>query len=161
MQFSALLALIVAVKNYPSSIGDLPLSFRMLSGILDLLMVCAFVLSHIQLFATPWTVVYQPPLSILFSRQEYWSGLQFPSLRNLPDPEIKPWSPALTGRFFTTEPPGKPSSLSDKGKMCPWHLFSPIQHGFRKDNCLMVQVTLTEIPIYCMGLIPQTSWTRL
>ena len=109
--------------------------------------------------ATPWTVACQASLSVGFPRQENWSGLPFPPPGNLPDPGVEPASPtssALTGRFFTTEPPGKPSSLSDKGKICPWHLFCPIQHGFREDNRLMVQVTLTEIPIYCMGLISQT-----
>ena len=48
------------------------------------------------------------PLSMGFPRQEYWTGLPFPSLGNLPDPRIRPTSPALTGPFFTTEPPGKP-----------------------------------------------------
>ena len=45
-----------------------------------------------------------------FSRQEYWSGLPFPSLGDLPNPGIKPTSPALAGKFLTTEPPGKPMS---------------------------------------------------
>ena len=48
------------------------------------------------------------PLSIGLPRQEYWSGLPFPSPGGLPDPGIKPESPALAGGFFTTEPPGKP-----------------------------------------------------
>ena len=48
------------------------------------------------------------PLSMEFSRQEYWSGLPFPPSGDLPNPGIKPLSPALTGGFFTTEPPGKP-----------------------------------------------------
>ena len=52
-------------------------------------------LSRVQLFATPWTVAYQAPQSIGFSRQEYWSGLPFPSPGDLPDPGIKPRSPAL------------------------------------------------------------------
>ena len=65
------------------------------------------VLSHIQLFATPWTVAHQAPLYIEFFRQEDCSGLPFPSPGDLPDPGIKPMSPALAGRFFTTEPPGK------------------------------------------------------
>ena len=56
-------------------------------------------------FETPWTVACQVPLSIRFSRQEYWGGLPFPSPGDLPGPGIK--SLALTGRFFTTEPPGK------------------------------------------------------
>ena len=49
----------------------------------------------------------QAPLSMRFPRQEYWSGLPFPSPRDLLDPGIKPMSPALAGGFFTTEPPGK------------------------------------------------------
>ena len=53
------------------------------------------LLSHVQLFATPWTVAYQAPLSMGFSRQEYWSGLPFPSPGDLPNPGIKPRSPAL------------------------------------------------------------------
>ena len=52
-------------------------------------------LSHVRLFATSWTVVYQAPLSMGFSRQEYWSGLPFPSPGDLPDPGIEPGSPAL------------------------------------------------------------------
>ena len=56
-------------------------------------------------FATPWTVAHQAPLSTGFPRQEYWSGLPFPSPGDLPDPGIEPMSPALAGGFFTTEPP--------------------------------------------------------
>ena len=64
-----------------------------------------FVLSHAQLFATPWTGACQAPLSMGFPRQEYWSGLPFPPPGDLPDPGIKPVSlvsPALAGGFFTT-----------------------------------------------------------
>ena len=61
-------------------------------------------------FVTPWTVAPQVPLSMGFPRQEYWSGLPFPSLRELPNPGIKPASPALAGGFFTNEPPRKPST---------------------------------------------------
>ena len=49
--------------------------------------------SHVQLFATPWTVICQAPLSMEFSRQEYWSGLPLPSPGDLPDPGIEPTSP--------------------------------------------------------------------
>ena len=59
--------------------------------------------------ATPWTVASQVPLSTEFPRQEYWSGLPFPSPGELPDPGIEQMSPALAGIFFTTEPPGKPT----------------------------------------------------
>ena len=59
-------------------------------------------------FATPWTVAHQAFLSMGFPRQEYWSGLPFPSPGDLPYPGIEPTSPALAGRFFTTIPLGKP-----------------------------------------------------
>ena len=52
-------------------------------------------LSRVRLFATPWTVAYQAPPSMEFSRQEYWSGLLFPPPGDLPDPEIEPGSPTL------------------------------------------------------------------
>ena len=68
--------------------------------------------SRVRLFATLWTVAYQAPLSIGFSRQEYWSGLPYPAPGDLPDPGIKPVSlksPALPGRFFTAEPLEKPT----------------------------------------------------
>ena len=61
-----------------------------------------------QLFVTPWTVSHQPPLTVESPRQEYWSGLPFPSPGNLPDPGIEPMSRALAGSFFTTEQLGKP-----------------------------------------------------
>ena len=57
---------------------------------------------------TPWTVARQAPLSMEFSRQEYWSGLPFPSPGDLPDPGIKPGCPALQADSLPSEPPGKP-----------------------------------------------------
>ena len=69
-------------------------------------------LSHVQLFATLWIVACQTPLSMGFSRQEYWSGLPFPSPGDLPDRLIENRSlvsPTLEGGFFTTEPPRKPT----------------------------------------------------
>ena len=59
---------------------------------------------YLTLFATPWTVAHQAPLSMNFSRQEYWSGLLFPSPGDLPDSGIEPMSavsPALAGGFLT------------------------------------------------------------
>ena len=61
-------------------------------------------LSHVQLFAAPWTVAYQASPSMGFSRQEYWSGLPFPSPGDLPDPGIEPRSPALEADALTSEP---------------------------------------------------------
>ena len=61
-----------------------------------------------RLFETPWTVAHQVPPFLGFSRQEYWSGLPFPSPGDLPDPGIKPRSPALQADALPSEPPGKP-----------------------------------------------------
>ena len=77
--------------------------------------ICVPSLSHVPFFATPQTVAHQAPLSMGFSRQEYWSGVPFPTPGDLPDPGVEPKSlsfPALAGRFFTTEPPGKPSKYA-------------------------------------------------
>ena len=76
------------------------------------LLLCAQLLSRVRLFATPWAIAHQVPLSMVFSRQEDWSELRFPPPGYLPnsgiDP-VSPASPALAGGFFTTEPPGKPN----------------------------------------------------
>ena len=66
-------------------------------------------LSRVRLFATPWNVAPQALLSMGFSRQEYWSGVPFPSPGDLPDPGIEPRSPALEADALTSEPPGKPT----------------------------------------------------
>ena len=63
-------------------------------------------LSLVRLFAIPWSIVHQAPLSVGFSRQEYWSGLPFPSPGVLPNPGIEPRSPALQADALTSEPPG-------------------------------------------------------
>ena len=67
---------------------------------------------------TPWTVAYQTPLFMEFSRQEYWSGLPFSSPGDLPDPGIEPRSPALQADSLQSEPPGKPlwKDLATTGK---------------------------------------------
>ena len=73
---------------------------------------CACVLSHfshVQLFATLWTVAHQASLSMGFSRQEYWSGLPCPPLGGLPNPGIEPRSPTLQAAL-PSEPPGKPKN---------------------------------------------------
>ena len=77
--------------------------------------VCVCMLSCVRLFVTPRTVAHQASLSMGFPREEHWSGLPFPFEVYLPDPEIEPISlasPALAGRFFTTEPLGKPNLIT-------------------------------------------------
>ena len=78
-----------------------PLSWCHPFSIIYLKMWCVWVLS-VQLFATPWTITHQAPLSMEFSRQVYWSRLPFPSPCDRPDPGIEPASPALADGFFTT-----------------------------------------------------------
>ena len=73
-------------------------------------------LSPVRLFATPWTVAHQSSLSMEFSRQEYWSGLPFPSPGDLPNPGIEPGSPALQADALSSEPPGKPFLVG--GRYC-------------------------------------------
>ena len=92
--------------------------------------VRAQLLSHVRLFVTPWTVAYQDPLFMGFSRQEYWSGLPFPPPGHPPDPGIEPLSPALAG--------GDSLPLS--------HLGSPIE---------MLVVVQSPSPVRLFG----TPWT--
>ena len=81
--------------------------------------------SRVRLFATPWTVAYQAPQSVEFSRQEYWSGFPFPSPGDLPNPGIEPRSPALQADALLSEPPGKlpwntrPMFKKWNGFLCP------------------------------------------
>ena len=62
----------------------------------------------------PWTVAHQVPLSMGFSRQEYWSGLPFLSPGDLPNPGIEPRSPALQADTLLSEPPGKPGEFTSR-----------------------------------------------
>ena len=71
-------------------------------------------LSHVQLFAAPWTVACLAPLSMGFFRQEYWRMLPFSPPRDLPNPRIEPASPALAGGFFTTAPPKRNQESLEK-----------------------------------------------
>ena len=75
------------------------------------------LLSRVRLFATPWTVAYQAPLSMGFSRQECWSELPFPSPGDLPEPGIEPGSPALQADALPSEPPGN----QPRQHMGEWH----------------------------------------
>ena len=93
------------------------------------LCVHAPLLNHVPLFVTPWTVALQAPLSMGFSRQEYLRGLPCHPPGDLPNPRIKPVSPALAGGFFTTEPPRKPVEAIQLGNskegVCSQSYLSP------------------------------------
>ena len=102
-------------------------------------------LSRVRLFATPWTVAYQVPPSMRFSRQECWSGLPFPSLGDLPDPGIEPGSPALRADALPSEPPGKP--------WCSWVGRQYCQDISSSQSKLQTQCKPNQIPeIYFMDV---------
>ena len=103
---------------------------------------CVLLFSHVWFFVTPWTVAHHARLSMKFSRQEYWSGLPFPPSGNLLNPGIEPTSlvsPALAGRFFTIEPPGKPSIYFSM-KYIYWFVF-PVSAQVSVWFCLSVALT--------------------
>ena len=79
--------------------------------------VCVLVIQSCLTHCDPMTIAHQVPLSMEFSRQEYWSGLSFPTLEDLPDPGIEPGSPALQADFLPSEPVGKPFMEAGKSKI--------------------------------------------
>ena len=109
---------------------------------------CACMLSHfshVQFFAALWTVAHQAPVSVGFSLQEYWSRLPFSPPGDLPDPGIEPMSPAspaLAGRFFTTEPLGKPMTKWNQKKTPALSLYPP--HGMTQGPCLVCGYRLVQ-----------------
>ena len=124
-------------------------------------------LSRVWLFATPWTVAHQAPPSIRFSRQQYWSGLPFPSPGDLPNPGIKPGSPAL--QADPSEPAGNPiseiSALKKRqqrvtGPFCDvrtqWEVCS-LQPGRRLSPGLYhAGILLSDLPPWAQTSSPQT-----
>ena len=103
-------------------------------------------------FVIPWTTACQAPLSMEFSRQVYWSGLPFPSPGDLPDPGIKPVSPALSGRFFTAKPPGKPTSFNSLNIFIKYVL-TTLQPCLSSFNNLYLFARVTEYKGYILGRI--------
>ena len=110
--------------------------------------VCAQSLSHAWLFAMLWTVAHQAPLSMGFPKQEYWSGLPFPSPGNLPNPGIKPNTPASAGRVYTV-PSGNLNVKKKKKKIeisfnslasKPYSNYC-LDHHFDKLSALLINAT--------------------
>ena len=99
---------LLSKKTLPHSVPQLEIpSFVPLIGSWVVLWL---VTQHVQLFMTLWTVAHQVPLSMGFSRQEYWNGLPCPSPEDFPNPEIEPRSPAWQERSLPSEPPGMPKN---------------------------------------------------
>ena len=95
----------------PASALDLKLTIECQYNPILFLYVCMWKsLSRVQLFATPWTIAHQAPLSMKFSRLEHWSRQLFPSWGDFPNPRIEPMSSALQADSLPSEPPGKPKN---------------------------------------------------
>ena len=112
-------------------------------------MVCGLVATSCLTFATPWTVACQAPLSMGFSRQEHWSGLPFPSLRDLPDPGIEPRSPALQADSLPTKLQGKPIGIYRIGQKVYSGFFVLSEMG---TSSPLVKALPSSVE--CVGLIP-------
>ena len=116
---------------------------KSLDGLITRILSEVKSLSRVRLFATPWTVAYKAPPSMGFSRQEYWSGLPFPSLGDLPDPVIEPGAPALQADSLPSESPG--------------NLLSPYLHRLHIPSCtLMYPLPPTSSP-RCLSHDPAFS----
>ena len=105
-------------------------------------------LSRAQLLVTPWTAAHQAPPSMGFFRQEYWSGVPFPSLEDLPDPGIKPGSPTLQAETLPSEPPGKPESVEANKEM---------RFGFKTDHSTYTEKAMAPHSSTLAWKIPWTE----
>ena len=99
---------------------------------------CRLVTKSCLTFATPRTVAHQAAVSMGFLRHGYWSGLPFPSPGDLPNPGIEPVCPALTGRFFPTEPPGKPL-------LAAWEITDAITDAFLLAICVALRLAVLPV----------------
>ena len=111
---------------------------------------------------TPWTGACQASLSMGFSRQEYWSGLPFPSPGDLPNPAIKPESPTLQADCLPSEPPGKPSSSSCclATKLCPT-LYDPVDCRQRSQASLSFTISQSLLKLMSIESVMPSSYLIL
>ena len=111
--------------------------------------------SHVQLFATPWTVAFQAPLSLGFSRQEYWSGLSCPPPGDFPNPGIEPRSPTLQADSLPTEPPGKPKNTGVGSLSLLQGLFLTQESNWGILHCrkIFYQLSYQGSPVFYFSLI--------
>ena len=113
-------------------------------------------LSHVRLFVTPWTVAYQAPLSMGFSRQGYWSGVLFPSPGHLPNPGIEPKPSTLQVDSLPPETAGKPNWSSDI-----YLLMSLLSNSFCFIQTETLRIYLCQKPLTCSSLYLDGILTRL
>ena len=112
-------------------------------------------LSHVRLFATSWTLAYQAPLSMGFSRQGYWSGLPFPSPGALPDPGNEPGSPALQANALPSEPQGKPKNTGVGSRSLLQWIFPTQKSNWGLLHCRQILYQLSH-----QGICPPYPHTK-
>ena len=124
------------------------------------------LLSHIRLFATTWTVAYQAPQSMGFSRQEYCSGLPFPSPEDLPDPGMEPGSPTLQADALPSKSPGKPQTVKNLPAIPETRILSldwedPLEEGMATHSSILAQRNPMDREIWWATVHEVSkSWTR-
>ena len=109
------------------------------------------LLSHVRLFATPWTIACQAPPSMGFSRQEYWNGLPFPSPGESSQPRDQTQVSCIAGRFFTAEVPGKPGFAKVSDSVGDLALEAGLAH--RCQRC-------KSAPGFLMQMVAMWPWTK-
>ena len=117
-------------------------------------------LSHVRFFTTPWTVTHQAPLSMGFSRQEYWSGLPFSTPRDLPDPETELTSlasPAMASGFFTTGP----QIIIPNLQMRSWRFREIKGFDHRNQTGREIQTPVVIIPRLALSIIDNLYLSQL
>ena len=108
---------------------ELNLDFCIFWEVISDMLCCAQSLSHVRPFATPWTVAHQAPLSVGFSRQEYWSGLPCPPPGDLPNLGTEPRPPALLADSLPSEPPRSDAAAAAKSLQSYPTLCGPMDHS--------------------------------
>ena len=118
------------------------------------------LLSRVRLFVTPWTVAYQAPPSMGFSRRECWSGLPFPSPGDLPDSGVEPGSPTLQADTLPSEPPGKPQPYTTGVHFTIWYciILGWPNHSFGFSHKLLPNTLLACLVLNHVWLFA-TPWT--
>ena len=126
-------------------------------------MCACSVLSYVQLFATPWTVAHQAPLSMGFSRQECWNGLPFPPPGNLPNPGIEPESPSLQADSLLLSRQGSPPlhifTINSLPRCCNYFASIFLFH-FLKDTFHYTEIFSLICGIYFMREICSYKYSR-
>ena len=116
------------------------------------------LLSRVRLFATPWTVAHQAPQSMEFSRQEYWSGVPFPSPGDLPNPGIEPRSPTLQADTLPSEPPNIWALLISHGDI--WQFITLCKTKSKRNSTKMTTSEIYQGTIgTCFSLLHIVVWS--